>query len=137
MKKTLIFAFYLAFWIVPLAAYSQNSARLAKVHIYNAAFANIKIKTHPANSKEIVIKSGEYVLIQSSQDSLAFVSGKAVVYLKLEQGRNYYLRVTQSDIGEPILVRRHKVIDEVTEREFQWTLLANDEAFVPSQVFNF
>ncbi|TAF78740.1 MAG: hypothetical protein EAZ50_13245 [Runella slithyformis] len=56
---------------------------------------------------------------------------------KLEQGRNYYLRVTQSDIGEPILVRRHKVIDEVTEREFQWTLLANDEAFVPSQVFNF
>jgi hypothetical protein len=135
MKKTLIFAFYLAFWIVPLAAYSQNSARLAKVHIYNAAFANIKIKIYPANSKEIIIKFGEYVLIQSSQDSLAFVSGKAVAYLKTEVGKSCYLLMNQA--WSESLVRLPTTIKEVTEREFQWTLLANDEAFVPSQVFNF
>ena len=139
--KTLHLIFLLAALVaVPCTGFGQNQTKLARIHLYSTVAwglaSDTKIKPYPENSETVGIITNRYVLIESAQDSLAFISGKKVMYLQLERGKNYYLIVSQPNSADDGFFRIRRV-NETTEWEFKWTLLVNDQSIVPHKTYKF
>ena len=140
--KTLHLIFLLAaLAATPCAGFGQNQTKLARIHLYSPSPWGIgrsfKLQPLPQNSEPISISRNQYILLESSMDSLGFVSGGKTMYLRFELGKSYYLRITPAFYGGGINQRVLKTIAEVTEREFKWTLLINDHSDVADKIYKF
>ena len=109
----------------------------SKIHFFNDS-GKITIEIHSGN----YLKLKGYSLIETKEDSLFFTNENAPMNIGVEKDKNHYFIVvayTQSngiDSGLDFLKSGIKV-EEVSEREFFWTLLLNKHGRKPDDVFSY
>ena len=104
----------------------------SKIHFFNDS-GKITIEIHSGN----YLKLKGYSLIETKEDSLFFTNENAPMNIGVEKGKNYYFLVivyarTGNDLG-----RSGIKVEEVSEKEFFWTLLLNKHGQKPDEVFIF
>ena len=111
--------------------------KTSKIHFFNS-YSKITIEVHDGN----YLKLKGYSLIETKEDSLFFTNENAPMNIGVEKDKNHYFIVvayTQSngiDSGLDFLKSGIKV-EEVSEREFFWTLLLNKHGRKPDDVFSY
>lgn len=103
----------------------------SKVHFFNASRIRLKIE----KSDDNYLKLKGYSLIETQEDSLRFMSGEAPMSIGIERGKNYYFIVVVYAQTVDVLSRSGIKVEEVSEREFFWTLLLNKHGRKPDDVF--
>ena len=106
--------------------------KTSKIHFFNS-YSKITIEVHDGN----YLKLKGYSLIETKEDSLFFTNENAPMNIGVEKGKNYYFLVivyarTGNDLG-----RSGIKVEEVSEKEFFWTLLLNKHGQKPDEVFIF
>jgi hypothetical protein len=78
--------------------------------------------------KPIKIPNNDYLLIVTNEEEIAFFQNDRVnnlpVQLTFEKGKDYYFRFV--DVLPPAMAARPRLVDELTEREFQMHLFINE-----------
>lgn len=120
--KTLIVTQIL--WIgIALNSYSQSKTR---IHFLNQTDL-IAIQKADKSYLKII----NYSLVETAGDSLVFLSRNKPMTVRFEQGKNHYFLIRQiQQLNNPLTDDTYSV-EELSEREFQLTLLANKRSPEP------
>ena len=106
-----------------------------KIHFFNS-YRKITIEIHKGN----YLKLKGYSLIETKEDSLFFTNENAPMSIGVEKGKNYYFIVivyAQTDGAGYNFAKSGIKVEEVSEKEFFWTLLLNKHGQKPDEVFIF
>ena len=102
----------------------------SKIHLFNTSG-----KLYIEKFKDNYLKLKGYSLVETQEDSLFFTNGNAPMSIGIEKGKNYYLIIiVYAQTGYDFAKSGIKV-EEVSEREFFWTLLLNKHGRKPDEVF--
>jgi hypothetical protein len=143
MKKyPLIYWFMFATLLAANGLWAQETnSKTTRIHLYSSVVSKrFELLPVPEGSNPIRITPRTYMLIETAYDSLGFVVRKGgqtqTMYVPLERGKDYYLRITRSFTHDETFILP-AIVDEINEREFKWMLLMNESNLTPQKSIAF